>query len=268
MQLRNESANATVNLGRSYADFWPPLSPYLPTWNPVAKAERNLYNQLTAPPQLSAAHLQTFVALPANSTPKLSWTNEPPFLDGKADEAFWQTATQIDLRDPWAAPASTRTQIRLARDKKYLYVFSDSPSTATHHATKVRKSDSIKPDSDQIHLRIDLDRDYASWFELRWSASGESQDAVNDMVQWNPVWHIAMNHNASSWSSEIAIPLEQLIAGGDASIQRWTEQVWAMSVLRSHPGSSIHSRAPFISDRASVDDWFLLDLAMPQQPQP
>ena len=267
MQLRNESANATVNLGRSYADFWPPLSPYLPTWNQIAKAERNLYYQLTAPPQLSAAQLQTPVALPANSTPKLAWTNEPPFLDGKADEAFWQTATQIDLRDPWAAPGNNSTQVRLARDKKYLYLFSDSPSTATHHATKDRKSDSIKPDSDQIQLRIDLDRDYASWFELRWSASGESQDAVNDMVQWNPTWHIAMNHNASSWSAEIAIPLEQLIAGGDASIQRWTERVWAMSVLRSIPGASTQSRAPSLSDRASTDDWLLLDLAMPQQPQ-
>lgn len=268
MQLRNESANATVNLGRSYADFWPPLSPYLPTWNQVAKAERNLYYQLTAPPQLSAAQLQTPVALPANSTPKLLWTNEPPFLDGKADEAFWQKATQIDLRDPWAAPARNSTQVRLARDKKYLYVFSDSPSTATHHATKDRKSDSIKSGSDQIQLRIDLDRDYASWFELRWSASGESQDAVNDMLQWNPTWHIAMNHNASSWSAEIAIPLEQLTVGGDASIQRWTERVWAMSVFRSNPGASTQSRAPSISDRASIDDWFLLDLAMPQQPLP
>ena len=267
MQQRNESVNATVNLNRSYADFWPPLSPTMSNWNEVAKAERNHFYQMSAPPQLSAAQLQVPVALPVNSTPKMSWTNEPPFLDGKANEAFWQTATTIELRDPWAAPTRIKTQIKLAHDEKYLYVFSNAPSTATHHEVKERKSDSIKPESDQIQLRIDLDRDYASWFDMRWSASGELLDAVNDMAQWNSKWHIAMNYDASSWSAEIAIPLEQLIVGGDAAVQKWTERVWALNVVRSVPGASTQTRYPSISDRASIDDWFLLDLAIPQKPQ-
>ena len=267
MQQRNESVNATVNLNRSYADFWPPLSPTMSNWNEVAKAERNHFYQMSAPPPLSAAQLQVPVALPVNSTPKMSWTNEPPFLDGKANEAFWQTATTIELRDPWAAPTRIKTQIKLAHDEKYLYVFSNVPSTATHNEVKERKSDSIKPESDQIHLRIDLDRDYASWFDMRWSASGELLDAVNDMAQWNSKWHIAMSYDASSWSAEIAIPLEQLIVGGDAAVQKWTERVWALNVVRSVPGASTQTRYPSISDRASIDDWFLLDLAIPQKPQ-
>ena len=268
MQQRNESANATVNLNRSYADFWPSLSPYLSSWNQVAKAERNLYDQLSAPPPLTAAQLQKPIALPAGRTPRMSWTSEPPFLDGRADEAFWQTATLVELRDPWAASTSRTTQIKLAHDNRYLYVFSNAPSTASNNITKDRKSDNLKPDIDQIQLRLDLDRDYASWFDLRWSATGDLHDSVNDMVQWNPAWSIAMTHDATSWSAEIAIPLEQLTVGSDMTFEKWTDRVWALNAVRYVPGVSTQTRTPYLSDRVSSDDWFLLDLAAPRSTQP
>ena len=51
MQLRNESVNASVNLGRSYSDYWPPLSPSLGQWSRVAKAEHDVFDLVSAPPQ-------------------------------------------------------------------------------------------------------------------------------------------------------------------------------------------------------------------------
>jgi hypothetical protein len=261
MQQRNESANATVNLGRSYAEYWPTLSPYLPDWKPIAKAERQIYNASMAPPQPSLPQLSpASVALPANGIPALSWTTVRPYLDGKADEAFWQSTTQIELRDPWATEANRKTTIKFARDHEYLYLFSFAPGPPTTQVSKEKQRDSIKPESDQIRLRIDLDRDYASWFEIGWSATGESCDALNDMPRWNPTWYRETSNDGKSWSTEIAIPLDQLVVSGDAVRKNWTNEVWAFSAIRAIPGVATHSLGPSIADRATADDWFLLDL--------
>ena len=269
MQQRNESANATVNLGRSYAEYWPTLSPYLPDWKPIAKAERQIYNANMVPPQHSSPQLSPPTAkLPTNGIPVLSWTTDPPYLDGKADEAFWQSATQIELRDPWATEATRKTTIKFARDNQFLYLFSFAPGTPTTQASKVKQRDSIKPESDQIKLRIDLDRDYASWFEIGWSATGESCDALNDMLRWNPTWYRETSNDDKSWSTEIAIPLEQLVVSGDAVRKNWTNEVWAFNAIRTIPGIATHSLAPSISDRAIADDWFLLDLNMARHAKP
>ncbi len=269
MQQRNESANATVNLGRSYAEYWPTLSPYLPDWKPIAKAERQIYNANMVPPQHSSPQLSPPTAkLPTNGIPVLSWTTDPPYLDGKADEAFWQSATQIELRDPWATEATRKTTIKFARDNQFLYLFSFAPGTPTTQTSKEKQRDSIKPESDQIKLRIDLDRDYASWFEIGWSATGESCDALNDMLRWNPTWYRETSNDDKSWSTEIAIPLEQLVVSGDAVRKNWTNEVWAFNAIRTIPGIATHSLAPSISDRAIADDWFLLDLNMARHAKP
>ncbi len=261
MQQRNESANATVNLGRSNAEYWPTLSPYLQDWRLIAKAERQIYNASMAPPPLSSTQLSHPKAtLPANGVSAICWATTRPFLDGKADEAFWQSATQIELRDPWAADTAPKTLIKFARDKQFLYLFSYAPGASVTQASKEKQRDSIKPESDQIRLRIDLDRDYASWFEIVWSASGDYCDALNDMLRWNPTWYVATATDGKSWSTEIAIPFEQLVVSGDAIRKNWTNEVWAFNAIRTIPGVSTHSHAPSISDRAVADDWFLLDL--------
>ena len=262
MQQRKESANASVNLGRSYADFWPTLSPYVSGWAQISKIEREILNAKTAPPQMVSTQTTIPSIKPTKQMTSLTWTNERPYLDGKADETFWKTAAKIEIRDPWASPQTRPTTIRFARDDKFLFLFSDAPASSAQRAKKEPKRDSIKPDEDQIRLRIDLDRDYASWFELSWSASGNSSDALNDMTHWNPTdWYLATTDDGNSWHTEIAVPLEQLIPGGEQAIQSWTNKAWAFNAIRIVPGIATLSQAPSISDRVAVDDWFLLDLS-------
>ncbi len=262
MQQRKESANVSVNLGRSYADFWPTLSPYVLGWNPISKIEREMLNASTAPPQMVSKQSTSPSSKSARSVASLPWTSERPYLDGKADEAFWETAARVEIRDPWASPNARPTTIRFSRDDKFLYLFSEAPVSSTQRSKKEQKRDSIKADEDQIRLRIDLDRDYASWFELSWSASGNSSDALNDMPRWNPAnWYLATRDEGNTWCTEIAVELEQLIAGGDTAVQNWANRAWAFNVIRVVPGTATLSQAPSISDRVSVDDWFLLDLS-------
>jgi len=279
LQQRNESVNATVNLSRSYAEYWPPLSPYIKDWNGVAKAEREVLDKLSAPPTIApptiAASKKTpsTIAQPSsmarpNVVPLLSRTPEVPYLDGKANEAFWQAATRIELRDPWSTNTEMKTTIRMACDQQFLYVHSEAHAYGAILPAKEKRPHDRKPDSDHIKLRIDLDRDYASWFEIGWSATGESFDSVNDMLQWNPTWHAAMANDSGSWSTEIAIPLEQLVVPRDITSKDWTQEVWAFSITRTIPGVGSHSIAPSNSDQAASHDWFLIDLgvATPSMP--
>ncbi len=269
MQQRNETANATVNLGRNYSDFWPPLSPYLPDWNQIAKTERQVFNSSVTPPQLTTSQLsQPTPAMAKNLIPAIAWTDQLLVLDGNADEGFWKTATQIELRDPWSKPTANKTTIRFARDEQFLYVFSHAPSSATTRINLVKERDSIKQDGDQIKLRIDLDRDYACWFEIGWSSSGDYFDALNDMLHWNPTWWRTTINDGNAWSTEIAIPLDQLVTSGEGTTKDWTNEVWAIHAVRTIPGVATHSMPPTISDRAAVDDWFLLDLNVARRSPP
>ena len=260
MQHRNESSNATVNLGRSYADFWPVLSPYLSDWNRIAKAERQIFDAKSAPEQLASMQRTQPTALFVNSIPFWTRTINRPYLDGIGDEAFWELATQVELRDPWSTQTASKTLIKFARDEQFLYLFSHAPTSTVTQVNKEKQRDNIKAESDQIKLRIDLDKDYASWFEIGWSACGEFHDSLNDMLHWNPTWHVAISHDDKSWSAEIAIPLEQLVVAGDASGKDWANEVWALNAIRTIPSAATHSMAPSISDRSATDDWFLLDL--------
>ena len=89
---------------------------------------------------------------------------------------------------------------------------------------------------------------------------GESLDALNDMLHWNPTWYVATSYDDTSWSTEIAIPLDQLVVTGNATTKNWANEVWAFNAIRTIPGVATHSIAPSITDQAAVDDWFLLDL--------
>ena len=262
MQQRKETANASVNLGRSYSDFWPTLSPYVSGWTQISKREREILNSITAPPQMVSMQSSSPSSKPAKSIATLPWTNQRPYLDGKSDEAFWQTAAKIEIRDPWAPPQARPTTIRFARDDKFLFLFSDAPASSTQRSKKEQQRDSIKADEDQIKLRIDLDRDYASWFELSWSASGNSSDALNDMLHWSPTnWYHATSEDNHSWYTEIAVPFDQLVSGDETAVQSWTTKTWAFNAIRIVPNAATMSQAPSVSDRVAVDDWFLLDLS-------
>ena len=126
-------------------------------------------------------------------------------------------------------------------------------------AMKESRRDSLSQSSDHIKMRIDIDRDYASWFEFGWSASGEISDACNDMAFWNPTWHIATLKDSSGWSAEIAIPLVELI-GAEPSNAHWLDKTWAINATRHVPSSCTESIAPSLSDRMTQDAWILIDL--------
>lgn len=263
--LQQRTDGAVTSQNPKYSMFWPPQSGQLSSWSNVAGSERWLAN----------SDAKSFDGQPSPIVP-LAMAGKKPFLDGKADEAFWNEATTIELRDPWSAGTNTRTQLKLACDDEFLYIFSTASCSATSQSgrpndgiTRASLSDKTTQDTDKRHdrlpldcdhfkLRIDTDRDYASWFELGWSSSRETNDSCNDMSHWNPTWYVETTKSPTSWSAEIAIPLAELVQLDDTSKLDWTNQVWAINAVHCIPSLSTESIAPNIADRMTTDSWVLI----------
>jgi hypothetical protein len=259
MQLRNDGTLAGVNLQRNPSVFWPQIANHLPSWKQVSESERQLALATDADRPLNQRDRDT------SEINRWTWIQERPYLDGKSDEAFWAQAQTIELRDPWTPNRNGITTIRFARDAEFLYLFSSAPfvpgSTGGGKVLNKEKiADSMSYDSDQIRLRIDLDRDYATWFELGWSSANERVDSVNDMLHWNPTWYKATSKTDSAWTAEIAIPINEICGPNSISRTDWSKQIWAMNAIRSVPSNSSMSIAPSISDRMNSDEWHLIQL--------
>jgi photosystem II stability/assembly factor-like uncharacterized protein len=267
MQQRDDAPNG-LDLSRSPSVFWPMRSPQILAWSRVHDAEHHLIQQ-----SLAESFNKTPPMLNNNPIQPLTWTDHRPLLDGKDDENIWKNATKIELRDPWNQRRHSTT-IRMARDREFLYLFSRSPKYAPTQSEPTSQSLNAQPNSkakdtrrdrlhvanDHIRIRLDLDRDYASWFEMGWSIAGDTWDAYNDMPLWNPTWYIFTAQDESSWSAEIAIPLEQIEGNSDYS-PRGSNEVWALNAVRSIPGISTLSIEPSIADRICAEDWIHLDLS-------
>ena len=299
MQKLQDRPVGAINLNRNPSDFWPILSNQVPSWTRVAEVERSLlgFEKMLGSSQKGSRPAATILVadrrapsgesnginsqpirkttepnvapMPLQSAAKpvsrLAWVDKPPFLDGKDDEIFWSRATELELRDPWTPTRDSRTTLRFARDNDYLYVFSRSPFNKSTNAStiplrKEKRRDSVTHESDHFKLRLDIDRDYASWFEFSWSSSGETSEACNDMAFWNPTWHIAMSNDNASWAAEIAIPFEEILESTETSPFQWSNEVWAMNVVHCIPSAATLSIAPSISDRMASDDWIYFDL--------
>ncbi len=262
--------------------FWPPQHPGLSGWTQLLAQEQQL---ITKQPMVT----------PSTSIP---WINSRPFLDGRDEESCWKDESVMELASTWSEDGP-KTQIRIARDADFLFIHSRSwkspnglnaslKGKATARSNPQRTRDSLDTEKDHIRFRLDLDRDYSTWFELAWDSDGETLDQCNDMSWWNPEWFIAVTEDHATWSAEIAIPMASLIPtppseftamprqasdavtlaakpenrSVDVDSIRWDEQTWGMSFVREIPSSGLQSAPMCDADRWSRERWFL---AFPQQ---
>ena len=280
MQMRNDGSIQGVSLERNPSTFWPVLAPHLLAWNQVLETERSILKsqeQHSLPSTSRRASGAQSTSADVTGIPNWSWTGQRPYLDGKEDEPLWETATTIELRDPWVPKQESATTIRLSRDAEFLYVFSRSPITdregkmgTSNQNTVVRSKltdqvqkrfDNVRVSSDQVRIRIDIDRDYATWFEFAWSASGEKTESCNDMAFWNPTWFVATLEEEDAWTTEIAIPLSELLGAHEPSKLDWGSEVWAVNACRSIPSIGTHTMAQSISDQLSNEEWLFFNMS-------
>jgi hypothetical protein len=257
----------------SERSFWPAYYPQLGNWSEVYEQEQIV----NAPPEGS---------LPI---PKIPWTTNRPHLDGLPEPAFWDQAIRLRLSTAWADETDTST-VRLCRNQDFLFVHLSSPrnrsselaANASHpqrsnpafknanskepkaRDLKARdiagKRDSMDPRLDHVRLRIDIDRDYATWFEFAWDIQGGVLDQCNDIRIWDPQWYIAFHPTDEAWNVELAIPIEELVQGSNIP---WNKLPWAVSIQRQRPSLSTEFLVAGDNDQWSRDQWLLLNPSEP-----
>ncbi len=185
------------------------------------------------------AAAELWLASPNGNCPKPLWrckqARTKPRLDGVLDDDIWKTAQRVLLKsdfyddDAWPADAA------LAFDDKFLYLavscrraeqadYSQAPARS-------RKYDADLANADRIRLRIDIDRDFTSFYELTIDYRGRTADRCFGDKTWNPRWYVAVHHNGlRRWTVEAAIPFSELTAE-----RPLPGDVWAVNLDRAVP---------------------------------
>ena len=143
----------------------------------------------------------------------------PIVLDGRFDEAVWQSAPVIGefiQREPaeGAAP-SEATEARVAFDAVALYVavraFDREPARITGQLTR---RDERSP-SDWLKVAVDSYFDHRTAYEFGVNPAGVKtdryyfNDGQND-DSWDAVWDVQVARDGEGWTAEFRIPFSQL----------------------------------------------------------
>jgi photosystem II stability/assembly factor-like uncharacterized protein len=154
-------------------------------------------------------------------------TAQRPHLDGQLDEPLWESADALRLT------SQPTPEVRLSYDDAFLYVAVRCPKASGVDYTaddRPRDRDSDLSQRDRVAVRIDVDRDFTTSFELVVDDRGWPRDSCAGDAHWNPKWFIAASSDQESWTVEIAVPLAELVAEPPTA-----RHVWAVAVQRTIP---------------------------------
>ncbi len=160
-------------------------------------------------------------------------TTDKPVIDGKLDDACWETGTWAGNFTQWVpnegAKPSQPTELKVLFDDNNIYVairaFDFEPEKIIRKAG--RRDEFL---GDIVGITFDSYHDHRTGFEFDITASGQKIDLLltNEGwdVNWNAVWYGKNNMEDSAWTAEFEIPLSQLRYSSE------NEQVWGMHCWR------------------------------------
>ncbi len=188
-------------------------------WRRAAMTERWLAKPEGLPPDKPLANCR--------------YTPRRPLLDGRLDDPMWTRTQPISLAATSAAKPSAT--VRIAHDEEFLFVAIEASSSqaASIDPHEARPRDADLSRSDRVTLRIDVDRDYATAFELAIDARGWTSDSIWGDTHWKPTWWVAAEADAEGWRAEAAVPLAELT--DPKHVER---AAWAVSLRRERPGEA------------------------------
>jgi photosystem II stability/assembly factor-like uncharacterized protein len=177
--------------------------------------------------------------LPPKSAARCLWTGEKPYLDGKLGDPVWQAAMPIELRSRLRDDESWPATALLAHDGEFLYLAVRCRKAAGVEYAPLEKGRTRDPDvsrRDRVELLIDLDRDYATYYQLVVDQAGQVADGCWGDPTWNPAWHVANHQDGLEWTCEAALPLHELTGTVPSA-----DTAWAIGIQRTVPGVGFQS---------------------------
>ncbi len=171
---------------------------------------------------------------------------ETVHLDGVLAEDFWQQADVIrDFRQQEpdeGAPATERTDVRIAIDDHNLYVavvaFDREPNRVV---SRILRRDQVMENEhrglqfagdDAVAILFDTFHDSRNGFIFATNPNGAEFEAlITDEgsevnVDWRAIWRVAATRNAEGWSAEFEIPFRTLRYPEDGGGEPWGFNVY------------------------------------------
>ncbi|MEO1497159.1 MAG: YCF48-related protein [Planctomycetota bacterium] len=202
-------------------------------WRRAAAAERWLIDAKSLPPDKPIVTCRA--------------TDERPTLDGAFTEPCWQAAEHAEL--PASLADSTSTSLRFCRDEEFLYVAIDAQtSVPPTDAPSRRRRDADLRRHDRVRIRIDVDRDYTTAFQLGVDCRGFTNDSAWGDPTWRPDWYVARAASDGRWRVEAAIALDSL-----SSVPEDDHATWALAIERVSPEGDSGSSAGSVSWTGRAD---------------
>jgi hypothetical protein len=142
----------------------------------------------------------------------VSRIDQRPYLDGRLNE--WETL-------PPATDSSREVTTRFAHDGQYIYIASKFRAQNFETSPSQVIRDAASRDRSRWSLRLDLDRDLATSFQIMIDDAGQTSDGVNHDSSLDVTWYFASDVSQPGWVSiEAAIALADLgitkIRSGDS----------------------------------------------------
>jgi hypothetical protein len=165
---------------------------------------------------------------------EIVWTDTPPEIDGRLDDAVWQDAAVITeftqvIPVPGAAP-SQRTEIRLLTDRENLYIAVRCLDTDAEGivANRMRRDELFFFD-DRIQIIVDTFHDRQNGYVFEVNPNGGRRDVLIEgdafSNSWDTIWYARSRRDAHGWYSELAIPYQSLSYDPDSD-------TWGLNISR------------------------------------
>jgi len=196
----------------------------------------------------------TASALDAPPRVDIVWTDTPPKIDGRLDDAVWQQAAVVDeltqvVPVPGAVP-SQRTEVRFLTDRKNLYIAAWCyDSDVEGILANLMKRDAFLNYDDRFQIVIDTFHDRQNGYSFELTPAGGRRDVLLEgkafSLSWDTIWQGRSHIDSKGWYAEIAIPYQSINYDPEKdtwglniarSIRRDNEEIrWADPVPQRHP---------------------------------
>jgi hypothetical protein len=169
---------------------------------------------VVAPAQGWAAPAQGWSVTPTQLAPDTEIR-----LDGSLDEPVWQTAAtlgRLRVVEPREMGASVGTEVRLAYDRRFLYVALRCEEAPGQVRGRLMARDARLDPDDRVEVWFDTFGTgvFAYWFQI--GAGGSRGDAqISDYgfrfnKSWDGIWNAAARVTPQGWVAELALPFQTL----------------------------------------------------------
>ncbi|MEQ8839190.1 MAG: hypothetical protein RID07_20460, partial [Lacipirellulaceae bacterium] len=147
------------------------------------------------------------------------YSAQRPHLDGVLDDPIWNGKVN---ESPTAKPQAVA--LRFAYDSEYLYFTAKverKASIAFVPDERPRSRDTDLSNFDRVRFLLDVDRDYATAYEMTIDHRGWTSDACWGDATWNPEWFVAAHSSETHWQVEVAVAWSSLVDSPPTASDAW-----------------------------------------------